>query len=104
MTNEVKKLKDKVAELEVIVSKQRDVLMEDGRIHYDEWKAKINPFYLQRLMNDILREYVANPDRLKQLTEDFGIYVIDDNPMGVTIRFTKPLNEEVKVLDEALKY
>jgi len=93
-----------VAELEALVSKQRDALIAEGRIRYDEWKTKINPYYLQRLMNDILREYVANPDRLKELTEDFGIYVKSDDPMGVTIRFIKPLNEEVRVLDEALKY
>lgn len=102
--NEIEILKNKVAELEAIVSKQKDALKSDGRTNYDAWKKSINPYYLKRLKNDILREYVANPERLKELTEDFGINVIKDNPMGVTIHFTKPLNTEVKVLDEALKY
>ena len=101
---EVESLKKKIAELESIVSKQKDMLKAEGRIRYDEWKKSINPYYLQRLMNDILREYVANPDRLKELEKDFGIYVIKDNAMGVTIRFIKPLSEEVMVLDEAYKY
>lgn len=101
---EVESLKKKITELESIVSKQKDMLKAEGRIRYDEWKQSINPYFLQRLMNDILREYVANPDRLKELEKDFGIYVIKDNAMGVTIRFIKPLSEEVRVLDEAYKY
>ena len=101
---EVEYLKKKIAELESIVSKQKDMLKAEGCIRYDKWKKSINPHYLQRLMNDILREYVANPDRLKELEKDFGIYVIKDNAMGVTIRFIKPLSEEVMVLDEAYKY
>jgi len=101
---EVESLKKKIAELESIVSKQKDMLKAEGRIRYDEWKKSINPHYLQRLMNDILREYVANPDRLKELEKDFGIYVIKDNALAVTIRISKPLSEEVLVLEEAYKY
>lgn len=101
---EVESLKKKITEMEAIVSKQKDMLKAEGRIRYDEWKKSINPYYLQRLMNDILREYVANPDRLKELAEHSGISVIKDNPMGITIHFDKPLSEEVMVLDEAYKY
>jgi hypothetical protein len=101
---EVESLKKKIAELESIVSKQKNMLKAEGRIRYDEWKKSINPYYLQRLMNDILREYVANSDRLKELERDFGIYIIKDDAMGVTIRFSKPLGKEVLVLDEAYKY
>lgn len=55
-------------------------------------------------MNDILREYAANPDRLKELAEHSGISVIKDNPMGITIHFDKPLSEEVLVLEGAYKH
>ena len=101
---EVESLKKKIAEMESVVSKQKDMLKAEGRIRYDEWKKSINPYCLQRLMNDILREYVANPDRLKELEKDFGIYVIEDNAIGVTVRFVKPLGEEVTVLEEAYTY
>ena len=87
--NDYKSLSDeKIIELNDIVKKQREALFDAAK-DYDTWKKRINPFILQRLAAEILREYVTNPGRLTELSEECGIYLIKDDPMGVTIRFTK---------------
>lgn len=96
---QVEELKGKVAELEALVEKQKEALL-DGARDYDTWKKRINPFIMQRLVVEILREYVANPVKLKELSEESGIYIIKDDPLGVTVRFTKKeITCEEKILD-----
>ena len=96
---QVEELKGKVAELEALVEKQKEALL-DGARDYDTWKKRINPFIMQRLVVEILREYVANPVKLKELSEESGIYIIKDDPLGVTVRFTKKeITGEEKILD-----
>ena len=44
---------------------------------------------LEKLIAEILCEYIKNPNNLEKLKEEPGIFILKNNATGITIHFSK---------------